>query len=360
VSRSAGWHELAGAELAARADELDDLLATTGAPATARWAALEVWLRHNSREEAWAVVHETPGGIDAAAVFARRRRFGLWRIRTVGKSGEQSWIAAADADHARELAGELTDALARDGRPWTLLAADLPEPDLAVDALAERLPETEVRPGTAVPVLHFRPDGRLTDYLSRNTRAAVAKARNRIAAHGLRMELIWHREPVEIAAELPEVIELHRARNRQLRGYAILDDPAEQAEFSDTVLAHAERGDADLLTLRLDGALAAFAVGLRSGGGELYVYSNYVSPRWLEHSGGTIANAEVIRYAFEQPGVTGVDWGPGPQRYKLSRAEVRRTQHVEAWSSATVRRILLTARGIRARSTMASGGVRRV
>jgi hypothetical protein len=193
VSRSAAWQELAGAELAARAGELDDLLAATGAPATARWAALEVWLRHNSGEEAWGVVHETSGGIDAAALFARRRRFGLWRIRTVGKPGEQSWIAAVDADRARQLAGELTDALARGRRPWTLLAADLPEPDCAVDALAERLPEAEVRPGSAVPVVRFRADSRLTDHLSRNSRAAVAKARNRIAAHGLRMDLTWHR-----------------------------------------------------------------------------------------------------------------------------------------------------------------------
>ncbi|HST67157.1 MAG TPA: GNAT family N-acetyltransferase [Mycobacteriales bacterium] len=347
MSRSAAWRELAGAELAARADELDDLLAATGAPATARWAAIEVWLRHNSGEQAWGLVHETPDGIDAAAVFARRRRWGLWRVRTVGRPGEQSWIAAADADRARQLAGALTDALGRAGRPWTLLAADLPEPDLAADALARGLPETEVREGNTVPVVRFRPGSRLTDHLSRNTRSAVAKARNRVAADGLRMELTWHREPDVIAGLLPEVIELHQARNRQLRGHAILDDPAERAEFSDTVLAHAGRGDADLLTLRLDGGLAAFAVGLRSGG-ELYVYANYVSPRWLAHSGGTIANAEVIRYAFEQPGLTGVDWGPGPQRYKLSRAEVRRTQHVEAWSSPTVRRIVQAARAARA------------
>jgi CelD/BcsL family acetyltransferase involved in cellulose biosynthesis len=114
------------------------------------------------------------------------------------------------------------------------------------------------------------------------------------------------------------------------------------------VLAHAGRGDADLLTLRLDGDLAAFAVCLRSGGGELYVYSNYVSPRWLDHSAGTIANAEVVRYAFAQPGLTGVDWAPGPQRYKLSRAELRRTQHVQAWSSPTVRRVLPTPRKLAA------------
>lgn len=244
------------------------------------------------------------------------------------------------------LAGELRGALAGLDRPWIFDAMDLPQPDGVVDALAAELPGATVEPGPDAPVVRFAEGSVLTDHLSRNTRAAVAKARNRIARHGHELGLEWLREPDRVRAALPAVLEVHRGRNRQLRGTAILDDPREAALYRDSVLAHAERGTADLLTVQIDGDLAAFAVGLR-GGGLLYVYSNYVAPEWLTYSAGTIANAEVVRYAFEQPGLSGVDWGPGVQRYKLSRAGMRSTQHVQAWSSTPLRKAVELRRRLR-------------
>jgi CelD/BcsL family acetyltransferase involved in cellulose biosynthesis len=335
---------LHGSRVAASAAEIGELLDRTGAPLAARWPSVETWLRHHPAEQPWAVLVRRGRVTVGGAVLARRQRFGCWRIGAAGVEGEPAHLAAADPTAATALAAALRHALGRLERPWRLRLTDLPDPDPVTSALAAELAVSMRHPGPGAPGLRFTPGQPLTTYLSRNTRAAVAKARNRIGRDGLRADLDWAAAPGQVAMALPELMAVHRRRNIQLRGSSAFDrDPGAAGFFEDLVRRHAAAGLVRLLTVRLDGALAAFALCLLDGD-TLWVYANMTSPDWLRYSAGTIANAEVVRWAYATPETAGVDWGAGLQRYKLSgTATVRPSQHLHAWSSRPLR-FVTTAR----------------
>jgi CelD/BcsL family acetyltransferase involved in cellulose biosynthesis len=326
-----------GGELTRHAAALADLLDRTDAPLAARWPSIDAWLRHHPAVEPWAVLVRRDGELAAAAVFARQLRLGCWKLDPVGVDGEPSHLAAVDAPAATALAGAVRDGLGRLERPWFLRLTDLPAADPAAAALAAALPVSVCLPGPAAPQLRFAPGQPLSAYLSRNTRAAVAKARNRAARDGLATDVAWTTAPAAVAAALPAVMAVHRARAVQVYGSSALDDVPARGYFDAVVRAHAAAGLVRLLTVRLDGDLAAFALCLVDRD-TLWVYANMVSPDWLRYSAGTIANAEVVRWAYADPGSAGVDWGIGLQRYKLSGAvTLRPSGQLHAWSSRGVR-----------------------
>lgn len=338
---------VAGGWVARYAAEIDALLAESGAPLSARWPSLEVWLRHHPEQEPWAVLVRSGGDLVGAAVLGRRPSLGCWRVGKVGAGGEQTWLPARGPVAAEQLAAALRQALSGLGRPWYLNIPDLPDPDPVAAALLGRLPVGTLRPGLAAPQLRFGQPGGLAAYLTRNTRSAVAKAGNRIARAGLAMEVAWLTDPAAVEAVLPDVVEVHRRRNTQLRGRSALDDPAAVELFRDVVRTHARDGGLRLLTVRIDGSLASFAVCLLDRG-TLWVYANLVSPDWLRYSTGTIANAEVVRAAYLDPAIEGVDWGTGVQRYKMSGlVTLRPSQQLVAWSSPGLRFALGLARAAR-------------
>lgn len=325
------------AELAGYAGAIADLQDVIGAPASARWTATEVWLRHNPDAEPFAALVWSGGELAAGAVLALQPRLGRWTITVAGEDGEPARLPTRDPAAAAELGSALGRALRRLGRPWYLRLTGLPEQDPVAAALQACLPQAVQQPGPIAPRLEITAGASLGQHLSRNTRAAVAKARNRMLRDGRDLTVSWTREPAEIEACLPEIVDLHRRRNRQVRGRAHFDDPAAAAAFADLVNAHGKAGAVRLLTLRLDGELASFAVCLAGGGG-LSVYANLVSPDWLRYSAGTVANAEVVQMGVADPAVGYIDWGGGIQRFKLSGpVSLVGSHQLHAWSSRTAR-----------------------
>lgn len=315
------------AHLESLGEEIDHLHARTGAPASARWAAVHAGLRHEPRAHPWCLVVRRGPDMVAAGIAVAQLRLGAWDVRSATHPHEPGWLAALDEPASDALAEGIVASLAGLHRPWRLEWAHLPAADLTLAALLRRLPVSTALPsGSAARVIPDAGDG-----LSRNTRSVVSRARKRMAAAGLACDIAWARDPQVIAANLDEVVVVHQRRNRQLRGSAGLDDPAQRALFEDTVRAQAAAGRARLLTLRLDGALAAFAICFESAG-ILHVYSNMASPDRLEFSPGTVANAEVVRAARADPALLGVDWGLGLQRYKLSGSHVRIGGVVRLWA----------------------------
>lgn len=323
----------------------------SGAPIYARATAIEAWSRHRPRERIWApVLYDPSGEARAAAILTRGRRLGRYRIGFPGQPSEPTHLAARDAASAADLAVAIRVGLDRLGHPWTLYLRDLPSPDPVVTTLRAELANVEVSPGPDAPGLDLRAGG----HVSRNTRSAVAKAVNRISREGHAMRIGWTSDPAGVAAVLPEVVSLHTRRNLQVRGRAALADRHEERLFTATTRAFAADGCVELLTLRIDQDLAAFALCLadrppaaaaslsapptaRAGGGVLRVHANLVSPDWLRYSAGTIANAEVVRHA-SAAGYDWLDWGAGVARYKMSgNATLRHTQTLRAWSSGALR-----------------------
>jgi len=327
-------------EIRRNAGELAAALAATGAQVSAQWPAVEVWLHHHDREQPWAVLiddprlTDDPSGYRAVAVLSRRRRHGVGQVHSATEAGTPAAVRARDAEAGDRLAEAIVGELAGSRRPWTMSLGLLPEHDVAAEALRHRLRHAQSVAGPVVPRLIFEPDSDLRRHLSRNTRSAVARARNRLLdAAGAPVDFRWLSARAQADAVLTEVIDLHRRRNRQLREYALLDDPAAAAYFEDMVTTHAEAGRLQLLTARVNGDLAAFAVCFR-GGATSWVYANLVAPEWTDFSVGTMTNAEVVRRFHAEPTTACLDWGAGTQRYKLSGgAQVCRTQMLQAWSS---------------------------
>ncbi len=334
-------------ELMNKATTLSALLEATNAPATARWLPLVCWMRHNPKLTPWSVLVYRDRQLVSAAVLARSFRRGIVRFETMGDGQLPSSLPSRDAGSARDLAGAVGERLRALPTPWILNLRHLEIGDPVVGAIKCEFPASRTEQGVS-PRLDFRTGEPLTSYLSRNTRSALAKARNRIHNGGLVSELTWTTRSAEIDTVVPEILDLYQERTIQLKqNVALLADPAYRRFFADMVHAYAEDGVVRLLTFRLNQKLVSYAMCLESAG-TLFVYSNRMSPDGAKYSAGTITNSEVVRMAHSDPTISCVDWGTGLQRYKLS-GEVTLHPHedVDVWPSEPVYRAWVWAQRVR-------------
>lgn len=339
-------HILIGrAAIRARAADFDNIFCATAAPATGRWPCLHIWMQAYPEYEPWGVLIKRGADCVAGALLTRRW-FGLWRIGKPTLTQYPQHLAAIDSEAAHKLSQAIYAAADSFGGPWRLVLANIPATDPVLPWLQSCWPHSQSRLTIPAPQLLFEAGAPLSTYLSRNTRSAVAKARNRIARDGIEMSQVWNRDGGRICELLPDLLDISRRRQLQLGGKSLFDDePALKNFFAAFVTENASSGLIDLLTLHLNGELAAFALCVLDNA-KYWVLANYASPDWLRYSPGTIVNAEVVRHAFESPGVNGVNWGAGIQRYKLSgKTTMVHHQTIYAWSSATVR--LLTPPALR-------------
>jgi hypothetical protein len=335
-------HFLTGTQaLKTRARDFECNFDAIAAPATGRWPGLLIWMETHPEYEPWGIIIEHNFEPVAATILTRYRRFGVWIIGKPGGVGDPVRFGALDDNAAVLLAQAISYSIRNFGGPWVVNIPDLNYPsDLVVTTLQSNWRHSQTRQGLPVPHLLFAPTTPLNKYLSANTRSSVAKARNRIEREGIRMVQEWIRDPEQIIELLPNIFDIYRLRDYQLRGESLIDDAKARKFFTAFVTEHARQGLIDILTIHLNGELAAFAVCLLDNG-EHWVLVNRVSPLWLRYSPGVIANAEIIRHAFEDNRSHGVNWGGMPQRYKLS-GEVTLIPHqtLYAWSSTAVRLLI--------------------
>jgi hypothetical protein len=323
--------------LKTRACDFECIFDAIAAPATGRWPGLLIWMETHPEYEPWGLIIEHNFEPVAVTILTRYRRFGVWIIGKPGGIGDQVLFAALQDSTAVKLAQAISKAIEGFGGPWVVNISDLNYPsDLVVSTLQSNWRYSQTQQVSPVPHLLFIPNTPLNKYLSTNTRSSIAKARNRIEREGIRMVLEWVRDPEQIIQLLPKIYDIYRHRDYQLRGKSLIDDVNAEKFFTAFVTEHARQGLIDILIVHLNEELAAFAVCLLDNG-ESWVLVNRVSPLWLRYSPGTIANAEVIRHAFEDNRSHGVNWGGASQRYKLS-GEVTLIPHqtLTAWSSPTV------------------------
>jgi GNAT acetyltransferase-like protein len=333
------------------AEWLDHMHDKAGVPLLSRRRSLQSWVDAFPAWEPWLLALVEDGEVRAVAPLARRRtRWGV-EVVSVGDSAVYESPVACDGAAVADLAAGVVDALHALGRPWTLRLPQLPTLSKISAALVAQLPTTAVFAGGPRPVLRFD-DDRLPDrWLTRNTRGALAKARNRLSREGRHLEVGWAESWARIENTLPELVMVHRARDLELRGVTLLDDPHEARFYHEVIQGHA--GYWRLLTVRIDQSLAGYALCLKDGS-TLRIWDNRVAPRWRRYSAGLIANAEIVLRAAADGSVTVVDWGSGVQRYKISLSnEVISTEVLVAWSSSVLRAALA------GRSRLA-GGLRQV
>jgi hypothetical protein len=280
----------------------------------------------------------------ASAFFTRYRRFGVWFIGKPGGSCDQLSLGAVDDEAAARLAKEVYDTVNGFGGPWQLEVHLLPYPDPVVNHFISAWPCCQNKLEDPEPCLLFAPNGSLKNYLSSNTRSSVAKACNRIKRNGIQMTQEWIVDPEKIFKLLPQIQDICRRRDYQQYGKSLMDDPVEESYWMAFMTENIRQGLVDLLIICLEGEIAAFAICLTDK--KMYrVLTNRASPSWLAYSPGTIANAEVVRHAFEDIHSCGVNWGGGLLRYKLSGdVTLIPRQMFCAWSSTTVRILFMLRR----------------
>jgi CelD/BcsL family acetyltransferase involved in cellulose biosynthesis len=311
--------------------EVETLQDATGASRTVRQTWLESWAQAFSQWEPWVLTLVADGEPRAIAPLARRRtRTGVEVVSLGNHQLQESPVVALDDAAARELGYALVAKLNQLSRRWTLRLGQLPPGSTLASAFVSRGP-TSIQPGWARPVLRFTDSRPPERWLSRNTRAAVAKARNRIARDGRRLEIQWLDSWASIEPTLPDLVRIHRSRDLELRGFATLDDPQQADLYHEIIRSHSSEWR--LLAVRIDGDLAGYALNLIDGP-SLHVAYNHVSPEWRRYSAGLLANAELVLRAAADPSVETLDWGRVVQRYKLSLSnEVIETETLYAWSS---------------------------
>jgi CelD/BcsL family acetyltransferase involved in cellulose biosynthesis len=321
LTESAGW--------------VDHVHAACGVSRLAGRRWLEAWCSAFTEWEPWVLTLLLGDEPLAVAPLARRR--GRWGFEVVSMgAGElnDSPLAARDELGATGLSASIAHALAELGSRWSMRLLQLPTASGLTRALEEHLGLSRLAAGAPRPVLRLPadPGHRI---LTANTRSALAKARNRISREGRELQVGWIAEWPHIQDVLGELVQIHRARDMELRGMTLLDDPP-QADFYDQVLTR-HAGEWRLLAVRIDGSLAGYALCLVDRR-TLRVWDNRVSPAWRRYSAGLIANAEVVTSAARDPALDEVDWGCGIQRYKTSMSNhLVESETLLAWSSGLLR-----------------------
>jgi CelD/BcsL family acetyltransferase involved in cellulose biosynthesis len=139
------------------------------------------------------------------------------------------------------------------------------------------------------------------------------------------------------AEALPEVERVHRDRDAQLVRRSQLEDPRMLAFWYATIALHAERGELELVTLRLNGTLAGYVVGMLDE--DAYrLWDGRFAGEFKWYSPGRLADQAALASALEDERFREFDWMRGAEEYKLRNSNrIDPAVHLVAWSGRTVR-----------------------
>lgn len=294
---------------------LDALFASTQAPVTARRAWLSAWFRAHREWRPLVVTVDRGPEVRAAAVLAWRRGRILDDVRAAGAgASDEVRLPARDAEAAELLAQGVAGALQDLHRPWRLVLRDLPPQEEAAQALLRRLRHAGTAPGDVSPRLALGPARDLRAHVSRNHHQQSRRLRNRLARDGHCFEVAQLTAPAEVAAVLPEVVSVCRARDHQLRRHSRLDGGPDLHFFLDVVTTHAARDEVALTALRVDGELAAYVLCFRDGS-TWRMWNCRFHPAWAPYGVGRLSHDASLSAALDAGCLT-YDWMRGDETYK--------------------------------------------
>jgi CelD/BcsL family acetyltransferase involved in cellulose biosynthesis len=341
-------HTGAGA-LRCIADGLDDLHATTDTPVTARRRWLQAWI---DCYPAWTPLVVTVGvgdRLDAVAPLAWHRGSGITTVVGVGE-GPSDYLAfpARDPAAATALAGAVCTALHTLPRPWRLVVRGLPAADPVAARLAATAPVGAVVPGPSARATAVVGERELRAYVRTSERRELRRMRNRVARRGHTSSVEVLADPDEVAAVLPEVESVHRARDAALGRASRLDDRCAGPFFRRVLLDHAAAGEVEVDVLRFDGRLAAYVVSFPDGPVRR-AWNTRFDPAFADLGPGRTALCGALERAVADPTCEAFDWMLGDEAYKRSYVMVEDPrEELLAWSSSGARLALDAPRRVRA------------
>jgi CelD/BcsL family acetyltransferase involved in cellulose biosynthesis len=277
--------------------------AVPGAPVTARWPWLAASVARPAPGEKPWLVSVAAGSELVAAALLLDAPGGLRRTSLAGTAENHRGALLAVDDHAAEQLGvSLADALSREPREFCLGPISH-GPALA--ALLRALPVALTIQHVAVPIV--RTAGTVdSDGMSHGTARTLRKARNRLVADGVVSTVDVTSDGREITATLPLLESICRDRDHAGGRLSPLDDPARRRLWHRRVLALAGSGELRLATLRLDGELAAYVLGIEDGRVYRVLEGRYVA-RWARYAPGRLLEAATLDAVTDGPFDT-FDW----------------------------------------------------
>ena len=302
---------------------LDELLARTSTPITARRPWLQAWIDCFPAYRPVAVsVSGATGETTAAAVLAVRSGRALTTIVECGAGASDSVLMpAGDEASAQQLARALGHDLSNRPGRWRLRLTNLSGQDLVAARLAEQLRHARLLDGDVSPLLVAPPGAAFRDLVSSSHRRGVRRIHNRMVREDLDPVVRHLDERSAIAALLPEVERIHRARDRAVGRRCALDSPSHRDFFRRVVLDHAALGQVCLTTLQLRGELAAWVLCFVEGDASR-MWSTRFDPAWDRMSPGKLAMEASVEHAIDT-GSAVYDFMRGEERYKASYANER-------------------------------------
>ena len=320
--------EVAAALRAGRA-----LLDRSGAPFCAKPMWLSRWYA-SSKARPVAVVVERDGLTVALACLAIQRTGPLHTVTLAGDGpSDYGRLPACDVAAAAALSDGILSVLARLWGPWRLRLAQLPLADPVATALRDALPGARLEPAQACPAMAFGADRAPERHISAKVRRGARRGRTRLEEAGVEVYVERVRDPVKVRRLLPELVALHRSRDRALGRRSDLDGLSRRAFYVDVVRALADAGQLDIWALRLDGAIGAYFVGVLDGSSYRTLDAR-IADLWPSASPGQLLRTEMITGVLADPTVAELDWMRGEQRHKMSDAtHVVPAEHLLAESS---------------------------
>ena len=277
------------------------------------------------------------------AVRSSRRRTQVQLLG--GHSADHARLPAVDGRSARELGELVAGHLEQLSSPWHLRLEHLPAHDPVAQRLAELLPGSRwrVAPELASPYVLLLPGATVDDYLGRAARKSRRRTCRAFAAAGGRVSHTG--DPDRVAALLPELARVRRARDHRLGRVSDLDSSDGLAFWTSVLIDHAHSGELEVATAYVGGRLVAYDVVLLDGPADR-LWDGRVAPEAESLSVGRLLQDVALARAIDR-GSAELDLLRGVTPAKLRLAtDVRVCSVLEAWSNPHDRRRELTSRAV--------------
>jgi hypothetical protein len=285
------------------------MLATElGSPMTAGPAWGLAACAANVSARPWALMARDPSGAPLGAVVLvdQTDPRGTTQTALAGTDGgHRGAILTADPEVARVLGHAFGDTFEARGAASGAALGPLPAGCPVVAAFADGLTGSRLEPVAGIPVI--RADAGPESYLSDGMRRTLRKARNRLAADGLKAVTTFTQDAERQLELVPQLEHAHRHRDHVNGRISDIDDVARHRTWRRRFRHLAESDALELAMLHIDDTLAAYALGVVDGSSYRLLEGRFVSP-WARYSPGRIVEAETVLRAFEDDDVTTFDW----------------------------------------------------
>jgi hypothetical protein len=260
---------------------------------------------------------EVPVGMACLAI----RRKGPMHTVTLAGHGPSDYgrLPARDADVAADLAMGIVDLLASLGGPWRIVLDQLPVADPVAMTVFQLLAGARLEPAQASPHLTFGDDRRLERVLSGGTRREARRGQTRLREAGVTVQVRRIADPAGVAAALPQIVAVHRARDHAVGRRSDLDPRSSRAFFDDVVGGLARTGTLDLWMMLLDGEIGAYFVGVRDGA-SYRIMDGRMSGLWPSASPALILRHEMTAALLAEPSISDIDYMRGVLAHKTQDA----------------------------------------